>query len=149
MYQYTVSLDVIFTAIHVNNAHRVSIKSGYMVNLFPYLFPFSLVFTCLHYNSFENTVGKGDIALCFLSIWRTFCHFHQVWICRLQTLSIWKSLKFVVWERVKSTYCLTLSSIYTHFDTLKKKNLRKTLLKNVNCSTWAISSLSTMFSMQI
>ena len=24
----------------------------------------------------------------------------QLWNCRLQTLSVWKSLKFVVWERV-------------------------------------------------
>ena len=57
--------------------------------------------------SFENTVGKGETApdeqfLLFLqffqTFWRTFCHFHQ--ICRLQTLSHWKSLKFVFWERV-------------------------------------------------
>ena len=42
-------------------------------------------FTCLHYKSFENTVGKGEIACneqillfpqCFLPFWRTFCHFH-------------------------------------------------------------------------
>ena len=38
---------------------------------------------------------------CFLPVWRTFCHFYQIWNCRLQTLSVWKSLKFVVWERVK------------------------------------------------
>ena len=59
---------------------------------------------------FENTVGKGEIARneqfllfpqCFLSFWITFCHFCQIWNCRLQTLSVWKSLKFVVWERVK------------------------------------------------
>ena len=37
---------------------------------------------------------------CFLTLWRTFCHFHQIQNCPLQTLSIWKSLKFVVWERV-------------------------------------------------
>ena len=46
----------------------------------------ALVFTCLQYNSFENTVGKGEIARneqfllfpqCFLPVWRTFCHFHQ------------------------------------------------------------------------
>ena len=64
---------------------------------------------------FENTVGKGEIARneqfllfpqCFLSIWRTFCHFHQIWNCRLQTLSVWNSLKFVVWERVKSPLLL-------------------------------------------
>ena len=60
--------------------------------------------------SFENTVGKGEIARneqfllfpqCFLSLWRTFCHFRHTKNCRLQSLSVWKSLKFVVWERVK------------------------------------------------
>ena len=49
--------------------------------------------------SLENTVGKGEIAhneqfllfpQCFLPIWRTLCHFHQIWNCRLQTRSIWK-----------------------------------------------------------
>ena len=34
---------------------------------------------------------------CFLPVWITFCHFHQIWNCRLQSLSVWKSLKFVVW----------------------------------------------------
>ena len=47
----------------------------------------ALVFTCLQYKSFENTVGKGEIARneqfllfpqCFLPIWRTFCHFHEI-----------------------------------------------------------------------
>ena len=28
---------------------------------------------------------------CFLAVLKTFCHFHQIWNCRLQTLSIWKS----------------------------------------------------------
>ena len=41
---------------------------------------------------FENTVGKGEIARnkqfllfpqCFLPVWITFCHFHQIWNCRL------------------------------------------------------------------
>ena len=59
---------------------------------------------------FENTVGKVEIARneqfllfqqCFLPIWITFCYFPQIWNCRLQTFSVWKSLKFVVWERVK------------------------------------------------
>ena len=44
-----------------------------------------LVFTCLYLESFENTVGKGEIAhneqfllfpLCFQPFQRTFCHFH-------------------------------------------------------------------------
>ena len=47
----------------------------------------ALVFTCLQFKSFENTLGKGEIAhneqfllfpQCFLPIWRTLCHFHQV-----------------------------------------------------------------------
>ena len=55
---------------------------------------------------FENTVGKGEIAhnkqfLLFphflLPIWITFYYFRQIWKCHLQTLSAWKSLKFVVW----------------------------------------------------
>ena len=42
----------------------------------------ALVFTCLSYKSFENIVGKGEIAQneqfllfpqCFLPFWRTFC----------------------------------------------------------------------------
>ena len=69
-------------------------------------------FTCLLYKSFENTVGKGEIARneiahnentvekgeiarnehfllfpqCFLPFWRTFCHLHQTEMCHLQTL---------------------------------------------------------------
>ena len=51
------------------------------------LYPFpkqALVFTYLLYKSFENKVGKGEIARneqfflfpqCFLSVWRTFCLF--------------------------------------------------------------------------
>ena len=59
--------------------------------------------------SFENTVGKGEIARheqflrfpqCFLPYLRTGCHFYQISNCRLQNISIWMSLKFVVWERV-------------------------------------------------
>ena len=30
-----------------------------------------------------------------------FFHFCQIWNCRLRSLSVWKSLKFVVWEKVK------------------------------------------------
>ena len=67
----------------------------------------ALVFTCLQYKLFENTAGKGGIARneqfllfpqCFLPLWRTFCHSNQTLNCLLQTLSIWKSLKFVIWK---------------------------------------------------
>ena len=55
---------------------------------------------------FENSVGKEKIARneqfllspqCFLPVWIAFCHFSQIWNCRLQTLSVSKSLEFVVW----------------------------------------------------
>ena len=63
--------------------------------------------------SFENSVGKGEIARYeqfllfpqyFLPFKRTFSYFYSIWNCRLQTLSKWKSLKSVVWERVKESY---------------------------------------------
>ena len=41
----------------------------------------------------------------FVPILRTTCHFHQIRNCRLQSLSVWKSLKFVPWERVNSYVC--------------------------------------------
>ena len=67
-----------------------------------------------HYDTFWHpwetsllkTLGKGEIARdkqfllfqqCFLPAWITFFQFSQLWNCRLQTLSVWKSLKFVVW----------------------------------------------------
>ena len=64
---------------------------------------------CLQYKSFENKVGKGEIACdeqfllfpqCFLTIWKTFCHFRQNFL----TFSVSKGLKFVIWEWVKTKY---------------------------------------------
>ena len=57
--------------------------------------------------SFENTVEKGEIGCneqfllflqCFLHVWRIFASYFKL----LQAISSWKSLKFVVWERVNS-----------------------------------------------
>ena len=66
---------------------------------------------------------------CLLSVWRTFCHFHQVWNCRLQTLSIWKSLKFVGWERVKGegTWMLLVQCISSGY---RCYNTNIVMLKN-------------------
>ena len=59
--------------------------------------------------SFGNTVVKGDIALneqyllfpqCFLPFWEILCHCYKIGNFRLQTLSVWNRLKFVVWKRV-------------------------------------------------
>ena len=95
-----------------------------MVICFLAFLPFpkqALVFMCLQYKSLENTVGKGEIARreqfllfpqCFLPIWRAFCHFQQNLNSCLQTLSVWKSLKLDIWERVKPV--LTLLSFQSH-----------------------------------
>ena len=62
-----------------------------------------LSWACLQCKFLENTVGKGEIAhdeqfllfpQSFLPILRTFCHFHKIWNCRLQSLSVWTSPKY-------------------------------------------------------
>ena len=42
-------------------------------------------------------MSNFSFSQCFLPVWITFCHFRQIWNCCLQTLLVWKSLKFVVW----------------------------------------------------
>ena len=55
--------------------------------------------------SFENTVGKGAISPLpteFSTRLENFLPFSSnLKICGLQIVSVWKSLKLVVWERVK------------------------------------------------
>ena len=63
----------------------------------------TLVFTCLQLKSFENTVGKEEIARneqfllypVFSTLLESILPLSLNLICRLQTL------KFVVWERIK------------------------------------------------
>ena len=92
-------------------------------------FPFStlhkeaLVVTCLQYKSFENTMGKGEMACseqfllfpqCFIHDWITLFQFHynlKLSSANSFTLSVWKTLKLVVWERVKVRNC--------HFNNIK------------------------------
>ena len=51
-----------------------------------------------------------SFAQCFLPVWITVYHFHQIWNCRLQTLSVWRKLKFVVWGRIKPPFhCASLT----------------------------------------
>ena len=70
----------------------------------------------LQYKSFENSVGKGEIAVNkqflffpqhFLPFRRTFHHFHQIQNCLLQTLSIWTILKFCRLEKVTHSHTTT------------------------------------------
>ena len=73
----------------------------------------ALVFTCTQYKSFENTLGKGEIARneqfllfpqCFLLFWVTFYHLDQIWNCRLQTLSIWKRRNLLLGKGLRLTF---------------------------------------------
>ena len=92
---------------------KLYIWSGQRLTGFPKQ---ALLFTCLQYKSFEITVGKGEIARneqfflfpqCFLPFWRPLCLFHLIKDFRLQNLSVWMSLKFVVWERVNKDVFIT------------------------------------------
>ena len=87
---------------------------GLYVNPFPYNPWFLRVCSTI---LLKTLWGKGEFARneqfllfpqCFLSILRTFCHFHQIRICRLQTLLIWKSPKFVVREMVNGLVLLKM-----------------------------------------
>ena len=114
--QPSLSLACIMFVYRITSCSQVTVFFFFL--LFPhcYLPYITLIYRfphkpwCLQYISFENTAGKGEIAhieqflpfpQCFVPVWRTFCHFHQIQNCRLQILSVRKSLKFVVWERVK------------------------------------------------
>ena len=50
-----------------------------------------------------DTAGNEQFLLfpqCSPHFWKPFQHFHQIQNCHLRTLSVSKSLKFNVWERV-------------------------------------------------
>ena len=80
-------------------------------------FPNKPWFLCVCSASLLKTLWEKDKLLvtsnlsfsprCFLPVWRTFCHFHQIWNCSLRTLSLWKSSELVVWERVKQVAILS------------------------------------------
>ena len=79
----------------------------------------------------------------FLPFWRTLPHFYQIQNCRLQTLSIWKSLKFLIWERVKAIYQMAQS-----FDDHKEeeRSLLKTFWEKEKLLITSISPFTTMVS---
>ena len=78
-------------------------------------FPYKPWFLRVCSTSLLKTEGIGEIARneqfllfpqWFLPVLKAFCRFHQIWNCRMQTLSVWKRLTFVVWERVKNDWRL-------------------------------------------
>ena len=69
----------------------------------------ALIFKCLQYKSCENTVGKGESAhneqfLFSSSVFYSSGELSAIFIkfktVVFMTLSVWKSIKFVIWERV-------------------------------------------------
>ena len=91
---------------------------------------------CLQYNPFKNTMGKGEIARneqfllfpqCFLPVLRASCHFHQILNCPLQTLTVWKGLKFIIWVRVNSS---RLSFIHVRNEDLENSLPQCTTVEN-------------------
>ena len=76
-------------------------------------FPYKSLFLHVCYISLLKTLWEKEKSLqaispffpqCFLPFYRTFSLFHQIQNFPLQTLSIWKSLKCVVWERVNKKF---------------------------------------------
>ena len=107
---------------------------------------------CLQYKSFENTVGKGEIAhteqfllfqQCCLLVWRTFCHFLQTCNCCLQNSFGLEDSKVCHWEKVKR---LTLYHTIPPFNNPKKKGFGKHCGKRRKCWLPAFSPFPTMFS---
>ena len=110
----------------------------------------SLVFRCLQYKSLENSGGKGEIVHkeqfllfppCFQLFQKTFCHFHQIWNCRLQTAWVWKSLKFVVWERFITLLFMYLIEHVCIYTLLKQKFWGVCWNQPVNCPLPTIQGL--------
>ena len=63
----------------------------------------------------------------FLPIWRAFCHFYQTWYCCLQTIPVWKSLKFGILERVKSLNRWPNCSFISKYQTINSLCLKESL----------------------
>ena len=72
------------------------------------------------HRSFENTVGKGEIARneqfllfpVFSTCLESFLPFSSNLKLSSATLLVWTSLKFVVWERVTSSSCYSQTLFY-------------------------------------
>ena len=76
------------------------------------LFPNKPWFVCVCSKSLLKTLWKKEKFFVtsnfsffkhFLTCQRIFSHFHQIQNCRLQSISVWKNRKIVIWERVKFT----------------------------------------------
>ena len=103
-----VELDLNLNAITLASNLQAWFVNFYLYQVLAFLykmqfnpFPHNDTFRRPWETSLLKTLGKGEIARneqfllfpqCFLPIWITFCYFRQIRNCRLQTLSVWKSL---------------------------------------------------------
>ena len=103
---------LLVNSLHVKGSFCIrthwALRSKWMLRVNSYVLNLPKASPCFQ-KSFENTMGKGEIARneqfllftwCFMSFWRAFCHFHQIQNCRLQTLSV-KSLLKTLLEQEK------------------------------------------------
>ena len=93
-------------------------KCCLLLLLLLYFLPLCQPYGCLSFNPFPNkpwffrvcsislskTLGEVEIArneqFLLFPVFSTYLENFAPFSCRLQTLSVWKNLKFVVWERV-------------------------------------------------
>ena len=77
------------------------------------------LFLCVYRTSLLKTLWEKEKLLGM----RTFCHFHWIPNCCLQTCLVWKSLKSIVWERVKKNthkHSFWPTVLHFHFISLEK-----------------------------
>ena len=84
----------------------------------------ALVFLCLHYKSFKKSLWEKEKLLVksnFSFSRSVFFSFGELSVISIEfeivickTLPVWKSLKFVVWERVKNIGCLLFTSLWNY-----------------------------------
>ena len=79
-------LQKVSTHVSLKSLHRLAWAETFHNNTFFCMLTLSQTSPAFHM-SFENSVGKGEIACnehflllpqCFLLFWKTFCHFHQI-----------------------------------------------------------------------
>ena len=83
------------------NSHPIPLTLFQTSPVFLRVFSISLLKTLWEKEKLLVTSNFSFFPQCFLPRWKIFYHFHPIQNCHLQTLSVWESLKFVVWERVK------------------------------------------------
>ena len=107
---FHIYFKVVVCIFHLEEQKICNVKTMYAKNAMLNPFPNKPWFSHVCWKSLLKTLWEKKKLLvtsnfffsqCFLPILRTFCNFHQTYNCCLQTLSIWKSLEFNVWERVK------------------------------------------------